>query len=58
MTDLDLTMRATALLALLMYLAPRVIGGRIAATLPRLASALLAVAIILALVQSFFWFFR
>jgi hypothetical protein len=58
MADLDLTMRALALLALLMYLAPRVIGGRIGATLPRLAAALLAVAIILALVQSFFWFSR
>jgi hypothetical protein len=58
MPELDLTMRALALVALLMYLLPRVIGGRVGAWLPRLAAATLAVGFILALVQTFFWFSR
>jgi hypothetical protein len=56
MPNLDLTMRVLALVALLLYLLPRVIGGRIGATLPKIAAATLTVAFILALVQTFFWF--
>jgi hypothetical protein len=58
MDNLDLTMQVLATLALLMYLAPRVIGGKLGLTLPKLAMATLAVAIILALVQTYFWFAR
>jgi hypothetical protein len=58
MPELDLTMRALALVALLMYLLPRVIGGRVGALLPRVAAAILAVGFVLALVQTFFWFSR
>ena len=56
MGDLDVVMQALAMVALLMYLAPAVIGGRVGAALPRIAAAILTVAFILALVQTFFWF--
>ena len=56
MGDLDLIMQALAMVALLLYLAPAVIGGRVGAHLPRIAVAVLTVAFILALVQTFFWF--
>jgi len=56
MPDLDLTMQTLALLALVMYLLPRVIGGRAATVLPRIGAALLTVAILIALIQTFFWF--
>ncbi|MBB4197539.1 hypothetical protein GGD83_001331 [Rhodoblastus sphagnicola] len=58
MPDLDLTMQALALLALVMYLLPRVIGGRAGAVLPRVGAVLLTAAIVIALIQSFFWFSR
>jgi hypothetical protein len=56
MGDLDGIMQVMAMVALLLYLAPAVIGGRVGAQLPRIAAAVLTVAFILALVQTFFWF--
>ncbi len=56
MPSLDLTMRALALVALLLYLLPRFFAGRAANWMSRAAAATLALAFIIALVQSFFWF--
>ncbi|MCW2317391.1 hypothetical protein M2322_002950 [Rhodoblastus acidophilus] len=56
MADLDLIMQALALTAIVLYLLPRVIGGRGARTLPWIGAALLTGGIIIALVQTFFWF--
>jgi hypothetical protein len=58
MTSLDQIMPALALLALLMYLAPRVIGGKIGASLPLVGAAILTVGVLLALVQTWFWYAR
>ncbi|SNB68879.1 hypothetical protein SAMN06265338_103134 [Rhodoblastus acidophilus] len=56
MADLDLIMQALALTAIVLYLLPRVIGGRGATALPWIGAALLTGGIIIALVQTFFWF--
>lgn len=56
MADLDLIMQAMALTAIVLYLLPRVIGGRGAVALPRIGAAILVAGIIIALVQTFFWF--
>jgi hypothetical protein len=56
MPNLDLTMQALAIVALLLYLLPRFVGGRVGEALSRIAAAILAVAFIIALIQSFFWF--
>jgi hypothetical protein len=56
MTDLNQLMPALAVLAIILYLLPRFVGGRVGTLLPRIAAALLLVGFIIALVQTFFWF--
>jgi len=56
MAKLDPIMQALAILAILLYLLPRFVGGRVGAALPRIAVAVLTAAFVIALVQSFFWF--
>ncbi|MCW2274389.1 hypothetical protein GJ654_09145 [Rhodoblastus acidophilus] len=56
MANLDQLMQALAVVAILLYLLPRFVGGRVGAALPRIAAAVLLAAIIIALVQTFFWF--
>ncbi|MCW2283903.1 hypothetical protein M2323_001512 [Rhodoblastus acidophilus] len=56
MDTLDQLMPALAVLAIILYLLPRFLGGRVGAALPRIAAALLLVGLLIALVQTFFWF--
>ena len=56
MANLDQLMQVLALVALLLYLMPRLIGGRVGAVLPRIGAAMLTAAFIIALIQSYFWF--
>lgn len=56
MDNLDQLMPALAVLAIILYLLPRFVGGRVGAALPRIAAALLLVGFLIALVQTFFWF--
>jgi len=56
MANLDQLMQALAVVAILLYLLPRFVGGRVGDLLPRIAAAVLFAAILIALIQSFFWF--
>lgn len=56
MDNLDHIMPTLAVLAIILYLLPRFVGGRVGAALPRIAAALILVGVVIALVQTFFWF--
>jgi hypothetical protein len=56
MPNIELTMQVLATLAIVLYLLPRLIGGRAGAWLGHAGAALLAAAFILALVETWFWY--